>query len=146
MAELLGSFDPSKVICTIGPVVISGWSDGDFLTAARDEDLYFKRVGADGGVSRARNSNKSGTIEVRTLSTSGANDLITALFALDNLSEDGKVVVPMAIADLSGRTLVAASQGWLRTLPPAVFSKEPSECVWVFDCADMSMFIGGNPV
>lgn len=143
-AELLGSFDPEQVIFTVGPVVVTGWSDGDFLTATRSEDLYFMRVGADGGVSRSRNANKSGTIECRTLSTSGANDLISALFAVDNLAQDGKIVVPVSITDLSGRTLVAGSQAWLQTLPPAVFSKEPAECVWVFAVADMTMFIGGN--
>lgn len=143
-SELLGTFDPEQVIFTVGPVIVTGWSDGDFLTATREEDLFFKRVGADGGVSRARNANNSGTIECRVLATSGANDLISALFATDNLANNGKIVVPMSIADLSGRTVVAASQGWLRTIPPAVFSKEPAECVWTFDCADIQMFIGGS--
>jgi len=143
-SELLGSFDPEQVIFTVGPIVVTGWSDGDFLTATREEDLYFKRVGADGGVSRARNANKSGTIECRTLSTSRSNDLLSALFAIDNLAQDGKIVLPIGIADLSGRTLIAGSQGWLQSLPPAVFSKEPAECVWTFAVADMKMFIGGN--
>lgn len=143
-AQLSGSFDPEKVIFTVGPVVVSGFSDGDYLTAARSEDNYFMRAGADGHIARSRNANKSGTIECRTLSTSLANDLLSGLFAVDNLVEDAKIVVPIGIADLSGRKLAACSEGWLQKVPDMVFAKEPSECIWMFACADLSVFFGGN--
>lgn len=144
-AELSGTFDPSKLIVTMGPVIIDGWSDGDYITVQLDEDLYFKRVGADGAVARTRNANRSGTIEVRTLATSDANVLLSALFATDNLA-GGSAVVPFGCADLSGTSLASASQAWIKTMPALVFSKEPGERIWVFDAADLKMFIGGNNV
>jgi hypothetical protein len=82
---------------------------------------------------------------VRTLATSNANVLLSALFATDNLA-GGSVVVPFGCADLSGTSLAAASQAWIKTLPALVFSKEPGERIWVFDAADLTMFIGGNSV
>ena len=58
------TYDPTKMVVVVGGVIVSGFADGDFITAKRDEDLYMKRVGADGHVARARNGNKSGTIEI----------------------------------------------------------------------------------
>ena len=49
-ATLTGSYDPAQVIVTVGGVIVSGFSDGDSIVARRDEDVYFTRVGTDGGV------------------------------------------------------------------------------------------------
>jgi hypothetical protein len=145
-AQLTGTYDPEQLITVVGGVIITGFSDGDSITVKRDEDLYSKRVGTNGDVARARNPNKSGSIEIRLLQTSEANDQLSALFAINNLVSDGKIVLPIAISDLSGRSLYAATQCWLKTLPEGIFGKEVSERVWVFDCADLRVYHGGNEV
>ena len=145
-AKLEGTFDPEKLTVVIGGVIISGFSDGDSITVKRDEDLYFKRVGTNGDVGRARNANKSGSIEIRLLQVSEVNDQLSTLFSIDNLVADGKIVLPIAVTDLSGRSVFAATQCWLKTLPEGVFNREVAERVWVFDCADLRMYHGGNEV
>jgi hypothetical protein len=143
-AVLTGSYDPAQVIVTVGGIILSGFSDGDHITARRAEDNYFTRVGADGGVARARNANKMGEFEFKLLQTSTANDLLSALFAVDDLVNDGLTLVPVAVIDGSGRSLAVATQCWLKTLPEGVFGKEVSERIWVLTAADLKIFHGGG--
>jgi len=138
------TYDPTKLTVIVGGVIVTGFSDGDFITAKRDEDLYMKRVGADGHVARARNGNKSGTIEIKLLQSSPAVNEIAALVALDNFLFDGDILIPIAIVSPGdGAELVAATQAWLKTPPEMVFGKEVGERSFVFDCADLKMSLGG---
>lgn len=144
MAELLGTYDPAQVVCIVAGVILSGFSEGDIVTAKRDEDLFSKKVGVDGGVSRARIANKSGSFEFKLAQTSNSNDQLSALLAIDNLVNDGLAVVPISVVDGSGRSLAVATQCWLKTQPDLAFGKETGERVWVFDAADLKIFHGGG--
>lgn len=144
MAELTGSYDPSQVIVIVGGVIVSGWSDGDAITARRSEDAYSTKAGLDGGVGRARNANKSGEFEFKLLSTSGVNDQLSDLLAIDNLNSDGSAVFPISVTDGSGTSLASASSCWIKTYPEVVFGKEVGERTWVFSAADLSLYVGGN--
>lgn len=138
------TYDPTKMVVTVGGVIVSGFADGDFITAKRDEDLYMKRVGADGHVARARNANKAGTIEIKLLQTSPAVNELAALVALDNFLFDGDILLPIAIVNPgTGAEVVATTQAWLKTPPEMVFGKEVSDRTFVFDCADLKLSLAG---
>lgn len=134
------TYDPTKLTVIVGGVIVSGFSDGDYITAKRDEDLYTKRVGADGHVARARNGNKSGTIEIKLLQGSPAVSEIATLVALDNFLFDGDVLIPISIVSPgTAAELVVSTQSWLKTAPEMVFGKEVGERTFVFDCADLKL-------
>lgn len=134
------TYDPTRLTVIVGGVIVSGFSDGDYITAKRDEDLYMKRVGADGHVARARNGNKSGTIEIKLLQGSPAVAQLSALVALDNFLFDGDVIIPISIVSPGdGAELVSSTQSWLKTAPEMVFGKEVGERSFVFDCADLKL-------
>lgn len=143
-AQLTGSYDPSQVIVTVGGVIISGFSDGDAITVRRAEDMYFTRVGTDGGVARARNANKMGEIEIKLLQTSAVNNALSALLATDDLTNDGTAVVAISVMDGSGTSLCSATQCWIKSIPEAVFGKEVGERTWIFSAADLKIFHGGG--
>ena len=143
-AELTGSYDPAQLVVTVGRVILSGFSDGDHIIARRAEEMYFLRVGADGGVARARNANKSGEFEFKLLQTSKANDQLSELLATDDLTNDGLAVLPIGVYDGSGRSLAVATQCWIKSIPEATFGKEVSERIWIFSAADLKIFHGGN--
>ena len=143
MADV-STYDPTKLVVIVGGVIVSGFIDGDFITAKRDEDLYMKRVGADGHVARARNANKSGTIEITLLQSSPAVNELAALVALDNFYFDGDVLIPISILSPgSNSELVVSTQSWLKTPPEMVFAKEVSDRKFVFDCGDLKLSLGG---
>lgn len=141
--DYAGTYDPTKVIVTIGGVIVSGFGDGDAITARYDEDRYTKYTGADGEVSRSKNASRAGSIEVVLAQTSKANDELSALFNLALFGgADG--VFPVGLVDLSGRTVLAASKCWIKTAPDVVFGKEVTDRTWTFDTADLSFQVGGN--
>lgn len=138
-----GTYAAEKVVVTVGGVIISGFGDGDFVTAAYDEDRFMKYVGADGEVGRSKNASKAGTIEIVLSQTSKANDELNAIFGLSSMAGID-LAIPVAVADLSGRSLCFASKAWLKTSPEMIYGKEIGDRTWVLDAADMSFSHGGN--
>ncbi|MGN6701455.1 MAG: phage structural protein [Burkholderiaceae bacterium] len=138
-----GTYSADQVTVTVGGVIVSGFTDGDFVSAEYDDDRFKKHVGADGDVGRAKNPSRAGNITVTLSASSPANDELSALFNLESLAG---VDAPIAIGvvDLSGRTVIAASKAWIKKAPKVGFGKEIGSREWVLDCADLSMFIGGN--
>ncbi|CBX44527.1 hypothetical protein P88_00160 [Erwinia phage phiEt88] len=146
-AQLEGTFDGSEVYLTVGPLLITGLSDGDSITATKSANFYEYRAGMHGSVGRARNTDKTGSIELHTLQTSTANDELSALLNMDSLTTDGKAVFPISVTDFSGRTVIAAGQAWIESLGGVAFSTNAvGERVWTFRCADLKIFVGGNYV
>ncbi len=143
-ATLTGTYDPQQVTVVVGGVILSGFSDGDAITARRSEDSTLTRVGIDGGVARARNANKMGEFEFKLLQTSAANFALSTATAIGDLNNDALSVFPIAIYDGSGKSLCTAGSCWLKTIPDAVFGKEVSERAWVFTAADLKIFHGGG--
>lgn len=141
--EYQGTYSADKVVITLGGGIMSGFADGDFITVKYVDDRYFSKVGADGGVGRARNASKLGEITLTLSATSPANDTLSAMFNLDSLAGVNNPM-PFGCADLSGRTLCGAGNAWLKTAPEVTFGREIGDREWVFECADLVMFSGGN--
>jgi len=144
-ANLSGTFDGANFHLTIGPLIITGFSDGDAVTVTRSQNLAAYRTGLDGTTGRATILDKSGTVEVRLLQTSSANDELSTLFNMDSIFLEGNSTYPITVTDFSGRTVLAGANCWLETLPPVAFSTAAvGERVWTFRAASIQMFIGGN--
>lgn len=43
-AELTGTYDGSEVFVTIGPLLLTGFSDGDSITATKSANYYEKEL------------------------------------------------------------------------------------------------------
>lgn len=139
LGNFQGTYDPSKVIITIDGVSLHGFGDGDFFTAEFDEDRYTKVKGVDGEVGRIANLSTSGKLEFTIMASSAVND------ELNKFNPDyGYIgVAPIAITDLSGRTVINAYKSWLKAPPPITSGKDVGERKWVFDCAGLNIFYGG---
>jgi len=136
------TYDPKQVQLIIGLVPISGFADGEFINIERDEDTFTKISGADGEVSRAKSNNKMGELSVILLQTSASNDILSAFMLADELANSG--VIPIFIKDSLGLTTLFAAEGWVKKPPAITFDKEIGEREWVFDLANVDIFVGGN--
>ena len=132
-----GTYSAEQVIVTVGGVIVSGFTDGDFITASFSEDRYSAKAGADGEVARSKTASRMGTVEIVLAHTSAANAELSDLFKL-SLIGGTDAPVDISVADLSGTGLVTASTAWLLTAPDFVRGMEVSDCTWVIQCADMS--------
>lgn len=137
-----GTYDPEKVIVTIGDNIITGFTAGDFITAKYDDDRYFKIIGVDGEVGRIRNPSNSGTVEITLMASSEANQW----FSANGIAEKYGINKPfnLGIRDLSGKTVLFSEKSWIKSYNDISFSDEISDRVWTIDCADLMMVIGGS--
>jgi hypothetical protein len=135
------TYSPEDVSVSIGSIIVSGYSEGTFVTVEREEDSFTKVVGADGEVTRSKNANKSGTLTLTLKGSSASNDLLSALASKDEI--DGSGVAAVMVKDNSGTT-VCAGKGWIRKKPAAEFAKEVGDREWTLDVGTLEMHIGGN--
>lgn len=138
---LNGTYDFNLVNLIFGTREIEGFEDGTEITAERDEDAFTKKVDVDGGVTRSKTNNKTGTV---TFSLSQFSPLNKYLSQLANLDErTGVGVLPLKIVDKSNpnEEKAIATQAWVRKQPSKSFGRESGAREWVIDCADLTFDI-----
>ena len=136
------TINAKEVSIIIGPHAVSGFAAGSFVTIAKDEPAYAKKVGTDGKVTRAKSNNNAGTITIRLDQASASNDYLSGLALLDQATDTG--VVPALIRDANGRTIISAESAWVQKMPDTEQSNESLDREWVLDCGPIDMFVGGN--
>ena len=136
------TYSPNEVICIVAGIPVSGFADGTFITAARDNPGWTKGSGADGEGWRAKSSDYTGTITLTLLQTSSSNDALSALALTDENSGDG--VGPFLLKDNSGRTLINAETCWIEKIADSEFAREVSNREWAIHTDKLNMFVGGN--
>lgn len=141
---MLGIYDPKDVTVILGSVIVNGFADGTFVSAAMREDAFTLAVGADGDAGRAKSNDRSGAVTFTLLQTAKANALLTALHVADLASSNGAGVVPLLIRDNQGNTLVTAQKAWIKRHPTTEFGKEISNREWEIETDSLVIFNGGN--
>lgn len=140
----LKTYDPNDVSVVAFGIPITGYADGTFVSVEFNEDSFSLTVGTDGDACRAKTSNKSARMTITLLQSSLANDLLSAVHALDILTPSGDGIGPFLMKDNSGRTLFAAEKCWITKMPTTTFSREAESREWVLETDAMIAFAGGN--
>ncbi len=140
----LNTYNPKKVKLLVGGVPGSGFAEDTLIEVERDKEAYQKTVGGDGKVTRTRIVDIAGKITVHLMQGSAFNDYLTALADLDEYNDAG--VVPVLVADASGRTLVSAPAAWVQKKAKISLMAAKSDVrTWVIDCAQIPVFeVAGN--
>jgi hypothetical protein len=136
------TYDCKKVLCVVGGIPLSGFSDGDVVDIERNEDTFTLQVGADGESTRSKSNNRSGRFTFHLAQSSAANALLSALAKTDETSNNGAVAV--MVKDASGGSVYQASQAWIVKPPTAAFKRESDVRDWVLETGDLEWFEGGN--
>ncbi len=136
------TYSPSKIQVIIAGNVMSGFAEGTFVGAEREDDAFTKHVGADGEVGRTQSANKSGEVTLTLAQYSASNDVLSSLAIADELTASS--IFPVIIKDSGGTTILFSGEGWVRKLPAVEFSDEITDREWVLDMAKMEFFVGGN--
>ena len=138
-----GTYDPKKVLVTWGPVLFSGFADGVFINAARNNQGVNTAVGSTGDGARAISNDKSGILTLTFLQSSRVYALITAQAKAYEIS--GDCVHPLQIKDLRGLDLVKASAMWIQKIADYNRGREIGDgnTVWILETTDLDIFHGG---
>lgn len=140
----LHTYDPSQVTIIFAGIPVSGFAEGTFVSAERNEDSWALQVGADGEATRAKSNNRSGRVTFTLIQSSITNDALSALHAVDENTPGGDGIGPLLVKDLSGRTIIAAETAWIAKPATVEFGREASEREWIIETDRLEVFAGGN--
>ncbi len=138
-----GTYDPKKILITFGPVLFSGFADGVFVTAVRNNQGVSLGVGSTGDAGRAISNDKSGIVTITLLQSAQVNGLLSAIEKADQENGDG--VLPLFIKDLRGFDLVKASTAWIQKVADYNRGRVLADgnVVWPFETDDLDIVQGG---
>lgn len=137
-------YDSNRVEVSFAGVPMQGYADGEFLTITFEEDTFSKVTGTDGEASRSKSNNLGCTMEVRLMSTSPTNLLLSAIHEADKNANGGAGVGAFFVADLNGTTEFLAGNAWIVKAPDQNFDREATERVWTFTCDRGNAIVGGT--
>lgn len=141
MAEF-HTYSPDRVIVTFAGIIINGFANDTFVEVERDEDGFMKYTGSLADVARTKNLNHGGKVTVTLMSVASVNDLLCNMAFEDEVA--GVSYGELLIKDTSGNMFCHAEIAWIQKWPKVDRAKESGTVQWVFDCADIDVFAGGN--
>ncbi|SMB95354.1 Protein of unknown function [Desulfonispora thiosulfatigenes DSM 11270] len=128
------TFDTEDVNVIVGGIALTGFAEGSFVKAERNEDNFTEYVGAKGEVAVSESNDRTGEITVTLESTSPS-----VIYLTDLANRKGvNAIVPVQIVDLNQNAIqVGGSE--CRVRKPATYEadKEISEREFVFFVADL---------
>ena len=139
----LKTYDPAKVSVIVGGHIVQGFADGEFVSAARNNDTFSRVGGADGEQTRAKSNDRSGTITITLMQSSNSNGVLQGFASADEVSNGG--LVPVLIKDSNGNELVIATKAWVQKPSDRGFGKENTDRQWVFETGELIFAGGGIP-
>jgi len=142
--DRLTTYAGDEVLCTFGPVIMTGFGPDDFVSIERNSDSFSLQVGADGESTRSKSNDRSARITVTLMQSSSANAALATLLAADENAPGGASVLPLQIKDSSGFSLHAAEKAWIVKPPVSAYGKESGTREWVFETPNLVDSPGGN--
>jgi hypothetical protein len=139
------TYSPRRVTFSFKGLNISAFAEGTFIKVSRNEDGFTTQVGSNGDVTRTKNLNRTGKITITLVATSLDNDLLAAMYIADELVDAASPGVgAIQVKDLSGNMRCRAPQAWIMKIPDVERAKESGNVEWVFECAELEVYPGGN--
>lgn len=137
-------FNPKRFPIVFAGVQMQGFSESNMAAFEFDTESVSDVVGVDGEVSRSLNLDRRAKLSVYLMSTSSTNDLLSAIYVKQRLSENGEDVGALRVEDLNGRLVIDGPESWIMDTPKPTWGKTASEYLWVLRIANANAFFGGN--
>lgn len=143
VVPVLGLYDPSLVIVTIGGLPVRGLADQEGAVKLTTQRQWITTEGCDGEVIRRRVRAKRGQLQLIVMQSSTALDGFTAQSFVDMIN--ASAVLPMAILDVNGNGNRAAwaERAWIDGPPSeVVFYPRPAPVVYTLELAELEVVLG----
>ncbi|MDV3143250.1 MAG: DUF3277 family protein [Sweet potato little leaf phytoplasma] len=124
--------------------IVGGFSEDAIVNIERGADGFALYVGSDNFTTRVENANDSGNVTITLQQSSPSNDFLQALYNGDRGSRNDDYVCSILIKDNSGRTMFFSDEAWVGMQANANFSNSLQTREWVFQCAHLQSYVGGN--
>lgn len=135
---LLGTYDPTEQDLIFNGVIITGFAEGTFIKAMRNEPGWSFKPSNSGGGARCRNPNKSGRLEFTLHQGSPSNGVLSAFATADELTAEG--VGEALVKDRStSAAKVTAQNAWVVQIPDYERGKETGDITWIIETDEINI-------
>jgi hypothetical protein len=131
---MLKTYDPKKVLISLGSHSVSGYSDGTFVSIEANGDGISKKVGCDGEVVRSIDPDSSAKITITVLQTSPTVAFCQSQYDKDKSTGEG--TFPVLVKDMKGGLIFSAQDGWVVKPPTREYGKESADREIEIDCGE----------
>lgn len=137
--------DVSATIAGIGGVIDLGYgaeSAEEGITVAMAEDKNTMMVGADGSVVHSLHAGKSGTVTVRLLKTSPANQKLAIMYNLQTQSSTTHGNNVMYVRNSASDDVCVCREVAFKKMPDLNYAKTADVIEWTFDAGKIDTMLG----
>ena len=127
----IACYDPDRItLIIVGIPVLSGFSEDSMIKVSERQEGFGVKVGVLGEVTRYKMLNKVQKLTLSTQYGAKINDVLSALYNLDQSQSNGAGVGPTSIVDLNGTSILFGADSWISKAPQIEHGKEPKELEW----------------
>ena len=119
------TYDPKKVLISLGTHSVTGYSDGTFVSIEANGDGVSKKVGCDGEVVRSIDPDNSAKVSLTVLQTSPTVAYCQRQYDKDRATGNGSF--PILVKDMKGGLIFSSAEAWVVKPPNREFGKESSD-------------------
>lgn len=131
---MVRTYDCRKIIITLGDHIVTGYSDGTFVSIEPHGDGFTKKVGCDGEIGRSRDPDETAKVTLKLMLTSPTVAWCQKQYEKDR--DTGEGFFPILIKDLKGGLKFSSSTAWVVNPPKRDFDKEMPDREIAIDCGD----------
>lgn len=135
-------YQPKNVIAWWSEIQMLGYAPDSMIDVAKAEDDFEMVPGCQGDVVLIQKENPVGSVTVRLQAESPVNDLLSAKAALSRKFRP--IVKPFMMKYVAGTTICKSAFSVIAKVPDISYAADHAVREWVFLCADLDMFAGGN--
>ena len=135
----LKEYSPKRVLVSFDGRDISGYADGTFISVARAVPTFTLNVGSDGGGTRVRSGNRSGTVTITLRNAAARNGFLTDTMRDEEADPAIPHVAALQVKDFAGNTLHDCDKAYLQGFPQDDMGSDEGNREWVFMCLNLNM-------
>lgn len=141
------TYSADQVVLNVcGQLINSGYADGDFVSVARNTEVWGTKVGTDGTVTRFKLGDKSGIVKVMLGQESAGNAILNQILKLSEQSPNGQDVGVFRLTDKrTGAVIASAAACWVAKYPEVKRAREPSDYEWELGVNPLEFDLVGSP-
>ena len=131
---LVRTYDPKKVLISLGAHTVTGYSDGGFISIEAGGDGISKKVGCDGEVTRSIDPDWTANVTITLMMTSPTVAWCHQQYVKDR--DTGEGTFQILVKDLKGGLVFSSEDAWIVKPPTRDFDKEAPDREIEINCGD----------
>ena len=141
---MVQTWNAKDFIITVGPYILDGFGESDTVSIAYTNEIFTKKSGVDGKVTRSKNNaSEMAEVTVKLMQNSKARAKLESLIILDRNTD--LWTYPISILNPKLGITYIGAQAWLEKDPDETVAQEVGEVEYMFAVEELKRTIAAVP-